>query len=192
METITRQEHIMAAIDFLRNPNLDSPLKEKLQFLKDKGLSEMELDEALNLALSCRQSTTRGRWNFFIVFSMCILGFRLYKAYLEWKLTSKGGDDHANKTEREQTQSISRASNNIKSRSETIDVMSISEIAQRMSELKKLIEYQGSKLTDEMQSLKKLLVSPEKFVSPPIIPAWQLKDSGDEVDESAKELDENK
>lgn len=192
METSTRQEHIRAATNFLRNPSLDSPLKDKLQFLRDKGLSELELDEALNLALTCRQPATKGKWNFLIVFSICILGYRFYKAYLEWQQASFEPNEDTTKNNRKSTESSIKESSQLVVNNDGKEVMSITEIIQKMTELKKLIEYQGTRLTDEMQSLKKLLVSPEKFPSPPIIPAWQLKESGDKVDESTEKSESNK
>lgn len=192
MESSTRQEHIRAATSFLRNPNLDSPLKDKLQFLRDKGLSEIELDEALNLALTCRQSPTKGKWNFFIVFSMCILGYKFYKAYLEWQEASRASGDNADKETSKINQTIVKTTNHNKFRDTGNDSMSITEIMEKMTELKKLIEYQGTRLTDEMQSLKKLLVGPEKFKSPPGLPAWQLEGSTDKVDDQLEEDELNK
>ena len=165
MESLTRQEHIRAATNFLRNPNLDSPLKDKLQFLRDKGLSELEVEEAINLALSSKQSTSKGNWNFLFVFSMCILGYKFYKAYLEYQNTNQD----------KKTEQISSASSNIQSKCEIPD----SEIVQKLAELRRVVEYQGSRLTEEIESLKRLSVSPENFPSAPQIPPWQLEDKTD-------------
>lgn len=159
MESQTRQEFIRAAVNFLQNPTLsDSPLKEKLKFLRDKGLNEVEVDEALNLALVNRQHPPNGRWNFFLILGLCLGGYKLYKAYLE----SVG-------QEKEEKGTVPRFQEK--------DQLTLNDIVLKVSELKKQIELQRSNLTSEVQSLKTLLLGHERFAAPPVIPAWQLKDS---------------
>lgn len=152
MDNHSRQEFIRAAVNFLQNPKLTgSPLKEKLKFLKDKGLNEIEVDEALNLALVNRQQPQNGRWNFLLMLGLCIGGYKLYRAYLEQR------------QEKETTEK---------------DQPTLNDIVLKVSELKKQIELQRVNLTSEVQSLKTLLLGHERFAAPPVIPAWQLKDSG--------------
>lgn len=204
METSTRQEYIRAAISFLQNPKLiDSSLKDKLQFLRDKGLTETEVDEALNLALVNRQSTrTAGRWNFFLVFSVCILGYRFYKAYLEWKETQvQSSTGKQDQNVQALTKNISTTQHvdsklNLYSTNDQLGLgrsndvtMTVSEIVQRVSELKSLLEYQGDRFSSEIKSLKTLLLSHEKFAAPPVIPAWQLEGTKEE-DSPKKESSE--
>lgn len=188
MESDTRQEYIKAAISFLQNPKLsDSSLKEKLQFLKDKGLSELEIDEALNLALINRQSnSSSGRWNFFVVLSFCLMSYRFYKAYLEWKQTQPT-EQQADSINRNESNDLPLKSHKSNQQSDTPEIdtehqalnetMSIKEIMLKISELKRLIEYQGTKSASDVQSLKTLLLGHEKFAAPPVIPTWQLDES---------------
>lgn len=159
MDSQTRQEFIRAAVNFLQNPKLlESPLKEKLKFLKDKGLNDLEVDEALNLALVNRQQPQNGRWNFFLILGLCFGSYKLYKAYLESVESQKEDKETVGKIqEREQP--------------------TLNDIVLKLSELKKQIELQRSNLTSEVQSLKTLLLGHERFAAPPVIPAWQLKDS---------------
>uniref|UniRef100_A0A6G1S471 Peroxisomal membrane protein PEX14 n=1 Tax=Aceria tosichella TaxID=561515 RepID=A0A6G1S471_9ACAR len=160
MDSQTRQEYVRAAVSFLQNPKLvDSTLKDKLKFLRDKGLSDLEVDEALNLALVPRSQSQSGKWNFLLILGVCIGGYKLYQAYLEQK---------SRKIESEQTtrqQDLIEPDRN---------QPTLNDILQKMSELKKLIELQRSNFGTEMQSLKTLLLGHEKFAAPPEIPKWQL------------------
>lgn len=158
MDSQNRQEFIRAAVNFLQNPKLNgSPLKEKLKFLRDKGLNETEVDEALNLALVSRQQTQNGRWNFFLILGLCIGGYKLYKAFLE------------SSEQRQEKETAEKLLDK--------DQPTLKDIVFKVSELKKQIELQRINLTSEVQSLKTLLLGHERFAAPPVIPAWQLKDS---------------
>lgn len=78
-----REELIRAALVFLRDPKLaSSTLKDKLDFLKGKGLTQPELDHALNLAL-VKKSEPSGTWNIILIMGICIGGYKLYTAYKE-------------------------------------------------------------------------------------------------------------
>lgn len=178
MDDQTRQEYVKAAVSFLQNPKLvDSSLKDKLKFLRDKGLSDVEVDEALNLALVNRHQSQSGRWNFFLIMGLCIGGYKLYQAYLEGK---------AKQNERQQTsvesKPLTQKTNllhNIHNEAQAMlneDQPTLNEILKRMVELKKLVELQRSNFGTEIQSLKTLLLGHEKFAAPPKIPEWQLKD----------------
>jgi len=165
MSTENRQEFIKAAISFLQNPKLtDSSLKDKLKFLRDKGLSDMEVDEALNLALVNRQQPQSGRWNFLLILGLCFGGYKLYKAYQETR-ESPTIKQQVTKTE-------PREGN---------DSLSLADIMQKISELHKILELQRSNFSADIQSLKTLLLSHERFAAPPMIPAWQLTDPEDEI-----------
>lgn len=132
-------EHVRAAVTFLQSQKLSSlPLKDKLKFLKEKGLNELEIDEALNMALH-RQNKQSNSWNFLIFAGICFGGYKLYNAYLEKQ----------------------------KQKDPTLD-----EILKTITELKRLIESQKG----DIQSLKTLMLSHDKFAAPPVIPEWQLKD----------------
>lgn len=175
MESQTRQEFIRAAVGFLQNPKLlDSPLKDKLKFLRDKGLSDVEVDEALNLALISRQQPQNGRWNFLLVLGLCLGGYKLYQAYLESKKGLANVQQSSSRQQQEQT-SPKQPMDELK-RQQEINAPTLNEILSKMSELKKLIELQRSNFNTEIQSLKTLLLGHEKFAAPPVIPAWQLKD----------------
>lgn len=131
-------EHVRAAVTFLQSQKLIGlPLKDKLKFLQEKGLNELEIDEALNMALS-RQNKQSSNWSFLIVLGVCFGGYKLYNAYVEKQ----------------------------KQRDPKLD-----EILKSMTELKRLIESQRG----DMQSLKTLMLSHDKFAAPPVIPAWQLQ-----------------
>lgn len=85
-----REELIRAALVFLRDPKLaSSTLKDKLDFLKAKGLTQTELDEALNLALVNR-SKPNGTWNIILMIGICFGTYKLYRAYMD----SRTEDDH--------------------------------------------------------------------------------------------------
>lgn len=166
-DSSTRQEFIRAAVSFLQNPKLvDSPLKDKLKFLKDKGLNEIEVDEALNLALINRHQSQGGKWNFLLILGICIGGYKLYQAYIESKKEKKP-------VQREET--IVQHED---------EFPTLNEILQRMAELKRLIELQRNNLASDIQSLKTLLLGHEKFAAPPVIPAWQLESNEDKEDTS--------
>lgn len=178
MDTKTRQELIRAAVGFLQNPKLaDSSLKDKLKFLKNKGLSDVEVDEALNLALISRHQSQGGRWNFLIVLGLCCAGYKLYQAYLKSKekLASQQGDS-ARQYRNERSAPVSLLHAEGSHQQQGGDLVTLNDILQKMSELRKLIELQRSNFGTEIQSLKTLLLGHEKFAAPPVIPAWQLKD----------------
>lgn len=129
-----RQEYIRAAVSFLQNPKLSSTsLKDKLKFLKDKGLSEFEVDEALNLAVNRQQPSNGSTWNFFIILGACAMGYRLYKMYLETQ-----------KPEPEQP------------KVEPTNQTDVKDLLIKMGELRRLME-------SEMKTIKALLLSHEKF-----------------------------
>lgn len=178
MDAQTRQEYIRAAISFLQNPKLvDSPLKDKLKFLKDKGLSDVEMDEALNLALVNRHQTQGGKWNFLLILGICVGGYKLYQAYLESKIKGLEGEKQQNATRQKFSPDRTRLQQTIQEETQQQldkDHPTLNEILQKMSELKKLIELQRSNFGTEMHSLKTLLLGHEKFAAPPKIPEWQL------------------
>lgn len=190
MDSQTRQEFVRAAVVFLQNPKLtDSSLKDKLKFLKDKGLSEIEVDEALNLALVNRNQTQGGKWNFLLILGLCIGGYKLYQAYIESK--AKAMKQHLDTSGRaKNTQSVSQVSNNYLNKLESNreeNQPTLNDILQKMNELRKLVELQRSNMGAEIQSLKTLLLSHEKFAAPPKIPAWQLGDTDTKADEPSTE-----
>lgn len=177
MESQTRQEFIRAAVSFLQNPKLvDSPLQDKLKFLRDKGLSETELDEALNYALISRHQSQSGRWNFILILGLCIGGYKLYQAYLNQKSMSA---EPQQKTEHDRKQEKNNGYLIIKDK----ETPTLGEILDKMNELKKLIELQRSNFASDVQSLKTLLLGHEKFAAPPVIPAWQLAGSDEKPEE---------
>lgn len=177
MDASTRQEYVRAAANFLQNPKLiDSSLKDKLQFLKEKGLTELEVDEALNSALIHRQSNQNGRWNFILIFGLCIGGYKLYQAYLQYK-----NDNHTtlNVSGGKRNKSSEDIHDDGKSKEQlpVADPITLAEIMQKIAELKRLIELQRNNFASDIQSLKTLLLGHEKFAAPPVIPAWQLEKS---------------
>lgn len=188
MNPQNRQEYIRAAVSFLQNPKLvDSSLKEKLKFLKDKGLNELEVDEALNLALVNRQQTQSSRWNFLIVLGLCVGGYKLYKTYMETKQKHASQHNIPDKKKADQRQ---RVEDEKKKQDE--DMPTLQEILQRMAELKRLIELQRNNFATDIQSLKTLLLGHEKFAAPPVIPAWQLKDLEEKAEVPKEQKDTKK
>lgn len=176
MDSHSRQEYVRAAVSFLQNPKLvDSSLKDKLKFLRDKGLSDLEVDEALNLALVSRNQSQSGKWNFILILGLCIGGYKLYQAYLEQKARKIEGDQKEGEQSRTGDQKLVANSSRHQDVSELdSNHPTLNEILQKMSELKKLVELQRSNFGTEMQSLKTLLLGHEKFAAPPKIPEWQL------------------
>lgn len=190
MTSQPRQEFVRAAISFLQNPKLvDSSLKDKLKFLRDKGLSDIEVDEALNLALVNRHQSNSGKWNFLIILGLCFGGYKLYQAYLDSK--QKQCDQPQKPAEKTKLlYSIDNESQNINDNGQP----TFNEILRRMSELKRLMELQRTNFSTEIQSLKTLLLGHEKFAAPPKIPEWQLKDDVKEEknDSNSREKSEKK
>lgn len=177
MNPQSRQEFIKAAVSFLQNPKLvDSSLKDKLKFLKDKGLNECEVDEALNLALINRSQPQSSRWNFLIVLGLCVGGYKLYKTYVE--------TNQINMTQQSSNERQIRENQKIQDdkREKDEEMPTLQEILQRMADLKRLIELQRTNFSTEIQSIKTLLLGHEKFAAPPVIPVWQLKDSDEKTD----------
>lgn len=189
MDSQSRQEYVRAAISFLQNPKLiDSPLKDKLRFLKDKGLSDLEVDEALNLALSQRHQSQGGKWNFLLILGICVGGYKLYQAYLEQKANKATAEpkDARNVTV-QPTLTSENTGQGESSATIAADHPTLSEILKVMSELKQLIELQRSNFRQDVQSLKTLLLGHEKFAAPPKIPEWQMAAEGqNSTGESAK------
>lgn len=175
MDSQTRQEFVRAAVGFLQNPKLiDSSLQDKLKFLRDKGLSDIEVDEAINLAIVNRHQSQGGKWNFILVLGLCVGGYKLYQAYLESKKaqTDVNKNRETGPTPEPLLSKTSPLQNDHSKDNPTLD-----EIIQKIAELKKLIELQRTNFGQEVQSLKTLLLGHEKFAAPPVIPAWQLGDS---------------
>lgn len=186
MDSQSRQDYVRAAVSFLQNPKLvDSSLKDKLRFLRDKGLSDVEVDEALNLALVNRHQSQSGKWNFLLVLGLCVGGYKLYQAYLESK--TRHNSDHQNATN-PMVQEKTTPLNDILSKPKPVlgDQSTLNDILTRMVELKRLVELQRTNFGTEIQSLKTLLLGHEKFAAPPKIPEWQLKD-----DTRAKDANES-
>lgn len=183
MDSQCRQEYIRAAISFLQNPKLsDSSLKDKLQFLRNKGLTEIEVDEALNLALINRQTAQHGRWNFLLVLGLCVGAFRLYQAYLDTKKDVEIYPERKQENMRYQTPSTSKGNMQValKGKDNSSDKdnekqIPVVEIFEKISELKRLIELQRSNFASDIQSLKTLLLDHKTFAAPPVVPAWQLE-----------------
>lgn len=168
MDSETRQEMVRAAISFLQNPKLGgNTLKDKLEFLKNKGLTEVEVDEALNMALINRHKSTDGRWNFLLIFGLCIGGYRLYQAYKKDVPPPIEKKD----LKKEKLPEVT-----------TLNESAVVDILTKLGDLKRLLEAQKSSINKDIQSLKTLLVGHERFASPPVIPAWQL-----DKDKSEKE-----
>lgn len=179
MDPQTRQEYVRAAISFLQNPKLaESPLKKKLNFLKDKGLSDVEVDEALNLALIQRNQSQSGRWNFLLILGLCIGGYKLYQAYLEQKSCEIEGEQKKGASKSAVDNQRLTANNSKRRRDITgldKDQPTLNDILQKMAELQKLIELQRTNFATEIQSLKTLMLGHEKFAAPPKIPEWQME-----------------
>lgn len=187
MNPQSRQEFIKAAVSFLQNPKLaDSSLKDKLKFLKDKGLNEYEVDEALNLALINRKQPQSSRWNFLIILGLCVGGYKLYRTYVD----SNQIDLTEQSSSKQQIREKQKIENEKKEQDE--EMPTLHEILQRMAELKRLIELQRSNFSTEILSIKTLLLGHEKFAAPPVIPAWQLKDSGEKTDTTKEQKDVKK
>lgn len=150
MDSLGRQEYIRAAVSFLQDPKLiDSNLQDKLKFLKDKGLSQNEVDEALNLALINRRQSQDGKWNFLLVLGLCVGSYKLYQAFVS------SAEPKQIPVPQEQ------------------EKMSFADILQKLTELKRIMEQQKN----ELQSVKTLILGHEKFAAPPVIPPWQMKDA---------------
>lgn len=174
MSSDSRQEFVRAAVSFLQNPKLvDSSLKDKLKFLRDKGLTELEVDEALNSALVYRHQSQHGKWNYLIILGLCLGGYKLYQAYLESRENFRAQQKIAEQQQEEEKESKRREQEKIQHEQ---DSPTIAEILVKLAELKKLVEHQRRSSASEIQSLKTLLVGHEKFAAPPVIPAWQLKE----------------
>lgn len=203
MDQQTRQEYIRAAVSFLQNPKLiDSTLQEKLTFLRNKGLTEVELDEALNYALISRHQSQSGKWNFILILGLCVGGYKLYQAYLKStqaeagtrpsSVTSCSPTDSSKREHYEKARAESKAQNRAKELNDFYavyrdrDTKTLKDILERLTELKKLIELQRSNFASDVQSLKTLLLGHEKFAAPPVIPAWQLPTT-DKSQESEKQ-----
>jgi len=168
MDNQARQEYIRAAVSFLQDPKLvGSSLQDKLKFLKNKGLSQVEVDEALNLALINRNQSHSSRWNFFLVVGLFAAAYKIYQAY------EKNYDQSASK----RTEDVSKREGKEERCAENKENMSFAEILKQVSELKTLLEIQQRSIQREIQSMKTLLLGHEKFAAPPAIPAWQLKDA---------------
>lgn len=200
MDQQTRQEFIRAAVSFLQNPKLiDSPLQDKLKFLRDKGLTEVELDEALNYALISRHQSQSGKWNFILILGLCIGGYKLYQAYLK-SSQAEASTSTTPKTvtptespERQQngaSQKINAESklqhkakelNDFYASYKERDTKTLRDILEKVTELKKLIELQRTNFASDVQSLKTLLLGHEKFAAPPVIPAWQMPEKPKEA-----------
>lgn len=153
MATQMREELIRAALVFLRDPKLaSSTLKDKLEFLRGKGLTQTELDEALNLALISR-AKPNGTWNIILMLGLCIGGYKLYKAYTESQ-----------------------------SQCQTSEKQPIHQVQPQVEQSPKseLILSKVSELAAEIKLLKTLLLSHERFAAPPKIPEWQLNDDADD------------
>lgn len=185
----SRQEYIRAAVSFLQNPKLvDSSLNDKLNFLKDKGLSKVEVDEALNLALINRHQTQSGGWNYMLVLGLCIGGYKLYQAYMSQKETEKLEQAERPLSHRfsgsiKAEKASGSASTSHASQRDNEDVLS------KIIELKRSLEHQRTSLQSEIQSIKTILLGHEKFAAPPKIPEWQLeKDDTGDGGESSKTL----
>lgn len=156
LEDASRQNLIIAAVDFLQNPQLiRSPLKDKLKFLQDKGLSELEIDEAINSAVAGRQSliVPTGKWNMFFVAAFAIGGYQLYRMYLNYR------------HEEEKIKNVV-----IQKPMTLVDIMT------KMNDIQKTVEGHRQEFKAEIRSLRSLMLGHEKFTSPPTIPSWQLSD----------------
>jgi hypothetical protein len=196
MDPQSRQEYVRAAISFLQNPKLaESSLKEKLKFLKDKGLSDIEVDEALNLALIQRNQSQSGKWNFLLILGLCISGYKLYQAYLDQQAHRVEGGKTKQK---ECVGGDQKSLASDKGRQENTELdknqPTLSDILQKMTELKKLIELQRTNFGAEIQSLKTLMLGHDKFAAPPKIPEWQMPTTKEQpskelAKEPAKELE---
>lgn len=170
MDSQTRQEYIRAAVSFLQDAKLiDSTLQDKLKFLRDKGLNELEVDEALNLALVNRHQPHHGKWNFLLILGLCVGGYKLYTSYMA-ALETKREEEKRVESEKEEERKVEK-------KQLSIIQNTINDLTYKHDELKKSIELQRSNISTDIQSLKTLLLGHEKFAAPPIIPAWQLKDS---------------
>lgn len=182
MSSETRQEFVRAAVGFLQNPKLiDSPLKDKLKFLRDKGLSDIEVDEALNLALVSRHQSQSSRWNFLLLLGLCIGGYKLYQSYLESKEKLANQQRDTERLRHDEDKLVQSHELRIQQQG---DHPTLSEILEKMAELKRLIELQRTNFGTEIQSLKTLLLGHEKFAAPPVIPAWQMGDSDSKESQS--------
>lgn len=187
MDAASRQDYIRAAVSFLQNPKLvESSLQDKLKFLREKGLTDIEVDEALNLALVDRHKSQGGGWNFFIVLGLCLSGYKLYKAYMDSKCENRAVPETVGKksVHSKQEASDERISQSKISLSET-DPESLSLILEEVRALKSKTDWCKNSLSNDIKALQTLLLGHEKLAAPPVIPAWQMESSK----EGAKEYD---
>lgn len=196
MDALSRQDYIRAAISFLQNPKLvDSPLQDKLKFLRDKGLTEIEVDEALNLALVERQKPNNSRWNFFVILGLCFSGYKLYRAYIESKtsettkpkvLCNPGDTKEVSKSNSNIEQSV----NNRTWMPAEPNTATLSELLEEVRALKSKTEWCKSSLSADIKALQTLLLGHEKLAAPPMIPSWQM-DPSLRNSEKEEKLDQN-
>lgn len=170
-----REELIRAALVFLRDPKLaSSTLKDKLEFLKGKGLTQVELDEALNLALVNR-SKPNGTWNILLMIGLCVGGYKLYKAYMESQAQCQTSEKQLLHQQQHHQSSI-----------DTIHQQHPTQLLQQPMK-SELILSKISELAGEVKQLKTLLLSHERFAAPPKIPEWQLNDSNNDADDDGSD-----
>lgn len=178
MDATNRQDYIKAAVSFLQNPKLvESSLQDKLKFLREKGLTDVEVDEALNLALIDRQKSHGNSWNFLIVLGLCYSGYKLYKAYIdsrsESQTTAKSLEDEArlSKSTLKELPTVDRERSSLSSK---VDSSSLSQILEEVRALKSKTDWCKNSLSSDIKALQTLLLGHEKLAAPPVIPAWQM------------------
>lgn len=167
-----RRDIALAAVDFLQNAEIiRKPLRDKMKFLQEKGLSEIEIDQAINLVMASKQQVTSssGKWNILLMMGICYGGFHLYKLYSEY-LSSK-------------QEVKAKGTDQIKEQH-----MSLTEILSKVNELQRLIEAHRCDFKAEIRSIRSLMLGHEKFTSPPTIPSWQLSDEAS-IDEDGIQED---
>lgn len=156
-----------AAIEFLQNPKLRlNGLQEKLDFLKQKGLNQNEIDEAINLAL-IKKDGSGGKWNFFFIVGLFIGGFKLYEYYSQQQNCS-------NQRPKEEAGTQVDKSEDADNSEPTTVTKSLKDIMDELTRLKSHLEWHRTNTSSELQSIKTLILGHEKFASPPVIPSWQL------------------
>ena len=168
MNSQTRQEFVRAGVSFLQSPNLRfATLADKLEFLRNKGLSQIEIDETLNLALINRNKTQTGKWNFLLVLCLCLGGYQLYRNYsqpIEEPIVQKKKTKPETSPGEKLLAPINPSVENSK--------LSLSDILKEMSALKEILNRQRDSFQSEIQSIKKLLMSHKNFPAPPVLPPW--------------------
>lgn len=154
MDSKERQDMLVAAVNFLQSPQVTSSFTEKLCFLKDKGLTETEIHNAIESAIAGRQlinsssSAFSGILNALLLTGLAFGAHQAYKYYSEQKAQP-----------------------------------SLTDIMNQVKELERAVSRNQQSFQTEIRSIKSLMLSKENFPTPQAIPAWQMLDKKDQPNE---------